>query len=237
MNWNGDGLSIWSLENTPEKPAWITLEDNHIEGICVIEICIDFFKKAKESYKMYENCHILSQLLMKNCKDPSSSSKLDELWKKACDEKSFHLLHGILYHSAKPTCVTTLPDIASKKTLLHELHERNVYGHISEHRTLERVKVCSWSQKKRKDVLEYFQACDRFHNKNRDTEKKFGMMIQILEPKFPWEIINTDCVTVLPPAGDRSFNECLVLVDRYRKTPMFLSFHKDGTAMDTAIMI
>ncbi|MBW0528545.1 hypothetical protein O181_068260 [Austropuccinia psidii MF-1] len=46
-----------------------------------------------------------------------------------------------------------------------------------------------------------------------------------------------DWVTVLPPGGDRSYNACLVLVDRYRKTPMFLPCHKDDTAMDSAIMI
>ncbi|MBW0555688.1 hypothetical protein O181_095403 [Austropuccinia psidii MF-1] len=46
-----------------------------------------------------------------------------------------------------------------------------------------------------------------------------------------------DWVTALPPGGDRSYNACLVLVDRYSKTPMFLPCHKDDTAMDTAIMI
>ncbi|MBW0488066.1 hypothetical protein O181_027781 [Austropuccinia psidii MF-1] len=46
-----------------------------------------------------------------------------------------------------------------------------------------------------------------------------------------------DWVTSLPPGGERSFNACLVLVDRYRKTPMFLPSHKDGTAMGTAIII
>ncbi|MBW0513759.1 hypothetical protein O181_053474 [Austropuccinia psidii MF-1] len=46
-----------------------------------------------------------------------------------------------------------------------------------------------------------------------------------------------DWVTALPPGEDRSYNACLVLVDRYSKTPMFLPFHKDDTAMDTAIMI
>ncbi|MBW0587847.1 hypothetical protein O181_127562 [Austropuccinia psidii MF-1] len=46
-----------------------------------------------------------------------------------------------------------------------------------------------------------------------------------------------DWVTALPPGGDRSYNACLVLVDRYRKTPMFLPCHKDYTAMETAIMI
>ncbi|MBW0551059.1 hypothetical protein O181_090774 [Austropuccinia psidii MF-1] len=63
------------------------------------------------------------------------------------------------------------------------------------------------------------------------------MTIQIQKTKSPWEIVHMDWVTALPPGGDRSYNTCLVLVDRYRKTPMFLPFHKDDTAMDTAIMI
>ncbi|MBW0518475.1 hypothetical protein O181_058190 [Austropuccinia psidii MF-1] len=62
-------------------------------------------------------------------------------------------------------------------------------------------------------------------------------MIQIQEPEYPLEIDHMDWVTVLPPGEDKSYNACLVLVDRYIKTPMFLPFHKDDTAMDTAIMI
>ncbi|MBW0570820.1 hypothetical protein O181_110535 [Austropuccinia psidii MF-1] len=46
-----------------------------------------------------------------------------------------------------------------------------------------------------------------------------------------------DWVTALPLRGDRSYNACLVLVDRYRKDPVFLPCHKDYTAMDTATMI
>ncbi|MBW0529170.1 hypothetical protein O181_068885 [Austropuccinia psidii MF-1] len=46
-----------------------------------------------------------------------------------------------------------------------------------------------------------------------------------------------DWVTVLTSGGDRSSNSCLVLVERYSKTPMFLPFHKDDTDMDTAIML
>ncbi|MBW0562431.1 hypothetical protein O181_102146, partial [Austropuccinia psidii MF-1] len=48
---------------------------------------------------------------------------------------------------------------------------------------------------------------------------------------------HTDWVTALPPGGDRSYNACLVLVDRYRKNPMFLPCHKDDAAMDTNIII
>ncbi|MBW0518593.1 hypothetical protein O181_058308 [Austropuccinia psidii MF-1] len=46
-----------------------------------------------------------------------------------------------------------------------------------------------------------------------------------------------DWVIASPPGGDRSYNACLVLVDRYSKTLRFLPFHKDDKAMDTDIMI
>ncbi|MBW0472479.1 hypothetical protein O181_012194 [Austropuccinia psidii MF-1] len=46
-----------------------------------------------------------------------------------------------------------------------------------------------------------------------------------------------DLVNSLPPGGDRSFNACLVLVDWYRKTQIYLPCHKDDTEMDTAKMI
>ncbi|MBW0506825.1 hypothetical protein O181_046540 [Austropuccinia psidii MF-1] len=57
------------------------------------------------------------------------------------------------------------------------------------------------------------------------------------EPESLWEIVHIDLVTALPLGGDRSFNAFLVLVDRYRKTPMFLPCHKDDTVMDMAIII
>ncbi|MBW0558489.1 hypothetical protein O181_098204 [Austropuccinia psidii MF-1] len=46
-----------------------------------------------------------------------------------------------------------------------------------------------------------------------------------------------DWVTELPPSGYKSYNSCLVIVDRYRKTPIFLPCHKDDTAMDTALLL
>ncbi|MBW0571137.1 hypothetical protein O181_110852 [Austropuccinia psidii MF-1] len=46
-----------------------------------------------------------------------------------------------------------------------------------------------------------------------------------------------DWITALPPGGDRSYNACLVLVERYRKTPMLLPCQKYETAMEIAIMI
>ncbi|MBW0515189.1 hypothetical protein O181_054904 [Austropuccinia psidii MF-1] len=82
---NADGLSRWSLANTPENPAWVPQEEHYIEGICVTETNTEFFNKVKESYKMDRNCHITCQLVMKDCKNSSLSSKLDKIWKKEYD--------------------------------------------------------------------------------------------------------------------------------------------------------
>ncbi|MBW0558496.1 hypothetical protein O181_098211 [Austropuccinia psidii MF-1] len=72
---------------------------------------------------------------------------------------------------------------------------------------------------------------------NRSTGKKFGLIIHIQEPKFPWEVVHMDWVTALPPSGDKSYNSCLVVVDRYSKTPVFLPCHNDDTAMDIALLL
>ncbi|MBW0566919.1 hypothetical protein O181_106634 [Austropuccinia psidii MF-1] len=70
---NADGIRRWALANTPENTSWVPQEEHHIEGICVTDIGTLFFNQVKESYKMDKNCHILYQLLMKHCKDPSLS--------------------------------------------------------------------------------------------------------------------------------------------------------------------
>ncbi|MBW0545555.1 hypothetical protein O181_085270 [Austropuccinia psidii MF-1] len=129
-----------------------------------------------------------------------------------------------------------LTDRTLINTILHECHDSVSAGHLSEDRALGRVKTCSWWLNWKKDVAEYCQTCDRCQKANRATGERFGIMIQIQESKSPWEIAHMDWVTALPP-GDRSYNACLVLVDRYSKTPMFLPCHKDDTAMDTAIII
>ncbi|MBW0548301.1 hypothetical protein O181_088016 [Austropuccinia psidii MF-1] len=62
-------------------------------------------------------------------------------------------------------------------------------------------------------------------------------MIHVQEPKSPWEFVHMEWVTALPPSGDRSYNACLVIVDRYSQTPIFLLCHKYDTAMDTDLPV
>ncbi|MBW0567045.1 hypothetical protein O181_106760 [Austropuccinia psidii MF-1] len=102
---------------------------------------------------------------------------------------------------------------------------------------MESIKTCGWWPSWRKDVIEYCHSCDRHQKANEATGKRFGLMIHIQEPSTPWEVVHMDWVTALPPGGDKSYNACLVIVDRYSKTPMFLPCHKDDTDMDTALLI
>ncbi|MBW0560410.1 hypothetical protein O181_100125, partial [Austropuccinia psidii MF-1] len=62
-------------------------------------------------------------------------------------------------------------------------------------------------------------------------------MMKIQEPSRIWEIVHMDWVTGLTPGGDRSYSSCLVIVDRFGKTEIFLPCHKADTAMDTALLI
>ncbi|MBW0534016.1 hypothetical protein O181_073731 [Austropuccinia psidii MF-1] len=62
-------------------------------------------------------------------------------------------------------------------------------------------------------------------------------MVKIQEPSRPWEIFHMDWVTGLPPGGDRSYDSCLVIVEMFRKTPIFFPFHQDYTSMDTDPLI
>ncbi|MBW0540073.1 hypothetical protein O181_079788 [Austropuccinia psidii MF-1] len=163
---------------------------------------------------------------MKDCRDPSLSSKIDEIWKKAYDEERFHFLDGILYHRTKDTCLRALTDRTLINTIIHQFHDSVSAGNPSEDRTLERVKTSSWWPNWKKYVEEYCQTFGQFQKAIRATGKKFGMMIQIQELKSPWEIAHMDWVTSLPQGGDRSYNACLVLIGKYSKTSIFLPCHK-----------
>ncbi|MBW0500929.1 hypothetical protein O181_040644 [Austropuccinia psidii MF-1] len=122
-------------------------------------------------------------------------------------------------------------------TILHECHDSIYSGHLSEDRTLEKVKNCAWWPSWRVETIEYCHTCDRFQKAKRSTGKKFGLMIHIQEPKSHWEVIHMVWVTALPPSGEKGYNACLVIVDRYNKTPILLPCHKDNTAMNTALLL
>ncbi|MBW0539227.1 hypothetical protein O181_078942 [Austropuccinia psidii MF-1] len=122
-------------------------------------------------------------------------------------------------------------------TIFHECHDSIYSGNVSDDSTLEKVKNCAWWLSWRKETIEYCHTCDRCQRANRSTGKKSFLMFHIQEAKCPLEGVHMDWVTVLPPSGDKCYNSCLVVVDIYSKTPIFLPCHKDDTAMDKSLLL
>ncbi|MBW0514919.1 hypothetical protein O181_054634 [Austropuccinia psidii MF-1] len=237
---HANGLSRWPLPDDIDNPAYVPEEASPeipIEGISITSLNTTFFLEVRNSYTQGKNCSILSQLINKDFKDNSLIHALDEVWQKSYDEGRFHLLDGIIYHRTNPTCVMTVVERSLINLVLKECHYSPFSGHLSEDRTREKVKTCIWWPMWQKYVAGYCKTCDRFQKANKSTGKRLGNMMKIQEPRRPWEIFHMDWVTGLPPGGDRSYNVCLVIVERLSKTPIFLPCHTDDTAMETALLI
>ncbi|MBW0463985.1 hypothetical protein O181_003700 [Austropuccinia psidii MF-1] len=98
--------------------------------------------------------------------------------------------------------------------VLKEWHDSPFSAHLSEDRIREKIKTCLWWAMWQKDVAEYCKTCDRCQKADKSTGKILGNMIKIQEPNRPWAIFHMDWLTGLPPAGDGSYNACLVIADR-----------------------
>ncbi|MBW0493194.1 hypothetical protein O181_032909 [Austropuccinia psidii MF-1] len=109
-------------------------------------------------------------------------------------------------------------------------------GHMSEDRTKERVESTSWWPKWEQELSEYINTCKRLQKENRKHGKKYGLIQHIEETKHPWETINMDWVTGIVPGGKENSNSYLILLDRFRKSLRCLPFHKEDTAMNTALL-
>ncbi|MBW0494534.1 hypothetical protein O181_034249 [Austropuccinia psidii MF-1] len=79
---NTDGLSRWELPNTPDDTAYVPENAEPqliIEGINIADVGTELFEEAREIYKQDKNCHILTLLLDKYCKDTAFANPLDDI--------------------------------------------------------------------------------------------------------------------------------------------------------------
>ncbi|MBW0533080.1 hypothetical protein O181_072795 [Austropuccinia psidii MF-1] len=82
-----------ALPNTPESPTYVPASAEPqipIEGINITDVGTEFFEEVRESYKKDKNCHILTALLHKDCKDASLANSLDDIWKTSYDNGQFN---------------------------------------------------------------------------------------------------------------------------------------------------
>ncbi|MBW0461397.1 hypothetical protein O181_001112 [Austropuccinia psidii MF-1] len=69
---NYDGLRRLALANTPDNPAYVPSEAEQqipIEGVNIAGVGTELFEEVIEPYNQEKNCHILTSLLEKYCKD------------------------------------------------------------------------------------------------------------------------------------------------------------------------
>ncbi|MBW0485874.1 hypothetical protein O181_025589 [Austropuccinia psidii MF-1] len=143
---SSDRLSRWALANTPDSPAYVPLKEESqipIERINITDSWTKFFEEVRQSYKQDRNCYIFKSLLDKDCKDTALASSLDEVCKTSYSEGIFHFFDRIIYHRTKHSCLITLCSRLLINKILHECHDRIYSGHLSEYRTLEKLKNCA----------------------------------------------------------------------------------------------
>ncbi|MBW0557194.1 hypothetical protein O181_096909 [Austropuccinia psidii MF-1] len=95
MQKNADSLSRGALPNTSDNPAYVPKSEETqipIERINITDVGTEFFEQVTESYKQDMNCHILTALLDKDCKDASLANSMDNIWKKVYYNGRFHFL-------------------------------------------------------------------------------------------------------------------------------------------------
>ncbi|MBW0569478.1 hypothetical protein O181_109193 [Austropuccinia psidii MF-1] len=179
---NADGLGRRALANTLDNPSYVPLEAEPqipIEGIKITDIGTELFEEVRKSYKQEKNCHILTSLLDKDCKDTDLANSLDEVWKTSYYAGRFHFFDGIIYHRTKNSGVMKLCSTLLNNKIIHEFHDIIYSRHLSEESTLEKMRNCAWWPSWRKGTIEYGLTCDRCQKVNRSTGKRFGLMINI----------------------------------------------------------
>ncbi|MBW0570230.1 hypothetical protein O181_109945 [Austropuccinia psidii MF-1] len=180
-----------------------------------------------KSYAKHKQCGILLQLFQLKYRSPELESQLEETWLRAYKDNKFFLVDGLLYHREKHASALTVVDREHISLILQELHDCPYMRHMSEDRTTERVVSTSWWPKLEQELSEYINSCERCQKANRKHGKKYGLLQHIEEPKHPWETINMDCVPGLVPGGKENYNSCLIIVDRFRKSPKIITSDRD----------
>ncbi|MBW0466769.1 hypothetical protein O181_006484 [Austropuccinia psidii MF-1] len=208
----------------------------HILGISSSELHNEFFSAVLKSYAIHKQCGILLQLLQQKYRSPELESQLEEPWLRAYKDTKFFLVDGLLYHRKKHTSALKMVDRDHISLILQECHDCPYMGHMSEDSTNERVASTAWWSKWEQELSKDINTCERCQKANRKHGKKYGLLQHIEEPKHPWETINMGWVTGLVPGGKEKYNACLIIVDRFSNSMRCLPFHKEDTAMDSALL-
>jgi transposase InsO family protein len=146
----------------------------------------------------------------------------------------FFIMDSLLYRRHGLSSVLVIADRPTRTLILSSCHDDLISGHMTPEKTLEHVRQVAWWPDLATDVEDYVRSCPTCQRAKRATGKRLGLMVKIETPSRPWEIINMDFVTGLPPAGPSNYNAVLVIVDRFSRMALFLPTFDTADAKDTA---
>ncbi|MBW0491277.1 hypothetical protein O181_030992 [Austropuccinia psidii MF-1] len=241
-NNNLDCLSIWPLDNVKGNPAY---KPEVAAKIPIHFMEIDRRKDFKFSELKFGTSEIdktdpegtVTPILGISSSELHNtfSSSLEEPWLWDYKDDEVSLIDGILYPREKNTSALTVIDRDHISLILKECHDFPYMGYMSEDKSKERIVSTAWWPQWEQTFSKYIKICERFQKANKHG-KRYGLCQHIQEPKNPWETINLDWVKGLVLEGNKTFNTCLVIVDRYSKSLRCLPCHKEDTTMYIALL-
>jgi len=225
------------LTDEIEKVSDNDLSDNYlpISSIMLLSIHNELFEFIKDSYSKDPIFSIVYNCLTNNIDTPSVAiANLPAAIRKDFDAGRYFLLDKLLYRKSGLASSLVVTDKGIQTQILESCHDELSSGHLALDRTLESVKRIAWWPTLSDDTNLFVSTCKVCQRSRRHTGKIPGLLQKIESPKHPWEIINMDFVTGLPPAGPAKYNSILLIVDRFSKMTFFVPTHENATAHDTA---
>ncbi|MBW0513869.1 hypothetical protein O181_053584 [Austropuccinia psidii MF-1] len=161
-------FSEWAPERgTPESGDTDSEEtETPILGTSASPLRNEFFSAVMKTYSKHKQCGILLQLLPQKYRSPELESQLEEPWLRDYKDNSPFLIDDLLYHREKHRSALTVVDRDHISLILQESHDCPYMGHLSEHRTKERVASTAWWPKWEQSLSEYINTYERCQKAN-----------------------------------------------------------------------
>jgi hypothetical protein len=144
---------------------------------------------------------------------------------------------GLIYQVSKRgtrVLVPDDPDIIT--TLLHDVHDAPVAGHMGYARTLNLLsRHFKWPHMAA-DVKQYCDSCPVCQVTKPNTQKKPGLLKPLPVPDRKWQHITMDFLVALPVSKE-GHDACLVVVDRLTKYVRLIPTTSTATAVDIAQLV
>ena len=115
------------------------------------------------------------------------------------------------------------------------MHDTPWSAHVGRTRTLAILRTAYWWPSIDKDVAAYVASCDSCQRIKAHHGLKNNLLVPLLVPKRPFQIIGVDFITCLPATSQR-FDAVCVIVCHFTKLAHFIPCHTAITSKEVAAL-